>query len=436
MMADPTPLEGLLPSGSAYRLGVPKRWNDTLVLLARPIPQDPAAPGWGPDAGLVAALLDAGYAVASSINNVFWPLERSFADHEPLLEAFHERVGRSGRIIPVGTSIGGIMTAGLVQIAPERFAGALPLCGNLSGAVATHNRELDIAFVVRTLLADGSPLELVRIADPDANLQLARSILADAQAVPAGRARLGLAAAMGNIPGWHDPTTPEPAADDFTTRQRYQYDWYEEVCFLVFFWARQQVEQQAGGNPSWNTEVDYRDLLERSINRDTVVALYDDAGIDLDGDLQTLADATRVAADPDAVAYLERHIVFDGQLSGVPVLTMHSDGDGLVIPDNEHAYADVVAWAGHSDLLRQLTVHRGGHCTFTVAETMVALDVLEQRIDSGRWPDVSPDALNAATDAMPAPLRMTRTGEAMASAFFDFEPPPPTRAYDIRAMRS
>ncbi|MGI9015785.1 MAG: hypothetical protein ACR2HR_01550 [Euzebya sp.] len=434
-MAQSKTFEGTLPSGSAYRLGVPADYNDTLMLLARPIPQEPQAPGWGPDSGLVMELLHRGFAVASSINTMFWPLERSFEDYEPLLDTFSDQVGSPGRIIPAGTSIGGIMTAGLVQKAPERFDGALPLCGNLSGAVATHNRELDIAFVITTLLADSSPLEVVRISEPDANLRVARTILAEAQAEAAGRARLGLAAAMGNMPGWHGPGTPEPAPDDFVTRQRNQYEWYDEVCFLVFFWARQQVEQQAGGNPSWNTEVDYTALLERSINRDTVHALYREAGLDLEADLERLAAAPRIAADPQAVSYLEDHIVFDGQLGGVPVLTIHSDGDGLVTPDNERAYADVVQWAGQSDLLRQLNVHRGGHCTFTVAETMVALDLLIQRIDTGRWPDLIPDALNAATDAMAAPLRKTRSGESLSSAFIDFQPPMPARPYDLRTMK-
>ncbi|CAN5148124.1 hypothetical protein BH23ACT9_BH23ACT9_17150 [soil metagenome] len=32
--------------------------------------------------------------------------------------------------------------------------------------MGVHNREFDIAFVVKTLLADGTPLQLVRIEDP------------------------------------------------------------------------------------------------------------------------------------------------------------------------------------------------------------------------------------------------------------------------------
>lgn len=430
-MPDARTSDGTLPSGSTYRTGVPAGWNGTLLLLARPIPQDPTEPGWGPDGPLVAALLDEGYAVTGSVNTVFWPLERAFADHEPLLDAFEREVGRPGRTIATGTSIGGIMTAGLVQLAPGRFAGALPLCGNLSGAVATHNRELDIAFTVATLLEPR--LEVVDIADPHVNLRLARLVLEQAQAQPGGRARLALAAAVGNMPGWHHPDTPEPTSGDHAARQRNQLGWFDDVCFLVYFWAREQVERQAGGNPSWNTGVDYRELLARSVSRDTVHALYDAAGLDLDTDLDALAAAPRIEADPAALAYLQRHIVFDGDLGGVPVLTVHSDGDGLVTPDNERAYADVVAAAGQSELLRQLWIHRGGHCSFTVAETLVALGALTERLDSGRWPDLDPAALNAAASAMAPRRREMRGGDPADPAFCTFDPQPPLRPYDARS---
>ena len=44
-----------------------------------------------------------------------------------------------------------------------------------------------------------------------------------------------------------------------------------------------------GGNVSFNVGVDYREHLERSVDRDEVYALYHTAGLDLDTDLRTLA---------------------------------------------------------------------------------------------------------------------------------------------------
>lgn len=423
---------GTLPSGSRYVIEVPENDNGLLLLFSKPVPVAPDEPPWQPGDPLIAHLVAAGCTVAGSANTIFWPLELAFSDQPALLDIAEQVIGPRRHTIAFGLSIGGIISAGLVQRFPDRFSGALPMCGNLAGAVGVHNRELDISFVVKTLLADDVPLEVVRITDPDQNLARAHGVLREAQGTPAGRARLALAAAMGNIPGWPDPLSPEPDPSDFAAQQAGQFAWFEQVSFLVIFGVRAQVEHQAGGNPSWNTGVDYRKLLESSINRREVEELYAEAGLDLPGDLDRLAAAPRIEADPAAVAYLERHIVFSGDLGSVPVLTMHTDGDGLVTPDNEHAYADVVAAAGQQDLLRQVYVHRGGHCTFTFAETLSALSVLVDRIESGTWPQLSPDTLNESAAALGLSENMLPSGQPTAPGFFDFSPQPFPRPYDAR----
>ena len=434
-MGNAATISGFLSSGSRYVVEVPDAWNGVLLLFSHPVPVGQGEPPWEPGEPLVSNLVANGYAVAGSANTIFWPLELAFTDQPALLDVATRAVGEPRHTIASGMSIGGIMTAGLVQLFPDRLSGALPMCGNLAGAVSNHNRELDIGFVVKTLLAPDSPLKLVDIANTEPNLTLALTVLHEAQATPAGRARLALAAAVGNIPGWHDPTSPEPAQDDFDARQRNQFAWFDDVGFLVFFMARKQIEMQAGGNPSWNTGVDYGELLATSINRNVVEALYESAGLDLDDDLERLASEPRIEADPAAVAYLERHIVFNGDLGGVPVLTVHSDGDGLVTPDNEQAYAEVVEHAGQQDLLRQLWVHRGGHCTFTFAEILTALDVLLERIDSGTWPCLEPDTLNTAAARLGPESHALHSGDPIPPGFFDFQPWPYARPYDMRDVR-
>jgi len=426
--------EGTLPSGSRFLILVPDKWNGILLLAQRPLPVGPGDPPWGDDEPLLAAMLDLGYALGGSANTVFWPLERCFADQAPLLDAFDRLVGPPRHTIAWGPSIGGIMTAGLVQLIPDRLSGALPLCGNLSGGVAVHNRELDIAFVTNVLLAPDPPLELVHITDPGKNLRSAESLLQDAQGTSVGRARLALAAAIGNIPGWYDPASPEPPEDDDVARQRAQFQWFEEVGFLVYFFLRAQVERHSGGNPSWNIDVDYRSLLSGSIGAREVEALYELADLDLDADLARLEIAPRIAADAAAVGYLERHIAFSGDLSGVPVLTMHTVGDGLVAPCNERAYAEVVAWADRSELLRQLWISRGGHCSFTQAEILTGLQALVDRLERRTWPALDPETLNAAASAFGPEHHITRDGSKAESHFAQFEPPPFSRPHDVRSM--
>ncbi len=426
---------GSLPSGSRYAIEVPEDWNGVLLLLARAVPVAPDAPPWGPGEPMISMLVSNGYAVAGSANTIFWPLERSFADQPPLLDIAGSLLGPLRHTIACGVSIGGAMTAGALQLFPERFSGALPMCANLAGAVGNHNRELDIAFVVKTLLAPASPLRVARIADPVTNLKLADAMLNEAQATAAGRARLALAAAVGNIPGWHDPTSAEPARHDFAARQRNQFAWFEEVCFLVYFFLRMQVERQAGGNPSWNTDVDYEELLKASINREEVEGLYESASLDLAADLERLASEARIEADDTAVAYLERHITFNGDLGGVPVLTLHTTGDGLVTPDQTRAYAEVVNEADNQDDLRQLYVRRGGHCTFSFAEVLTALEALISRIETGVWPDLTPEALNGVTEQRRPEANVLPTGDPVEARFFQFEPSPFSRPFDARHLR-
>jgi hypothetical protein len=422
---------GSLPSGSRYVVEAPQDWNGVLLVFSHPVPVRPGDPPWEADEPLIRDLVSAGYAVAGSANTIFWPLELVFADEPALLDTARRLLGAPRHVIPVGVSIGGIISAGRVQRCPSRFSGALPMCGNLAGAVAIHNRGLDIGFVVKTLLARGSALQLVHITDPKRNLDLSMALLHEAQASSAGRARLALAAAIGTS-GWKYPTSAEPAPGDFDARLRNQLAWLPRRELPRVLLGPGAGGTTGGRHPSWNTDVDYRELLSRSINLDEVEALYDAARLDLEEDLQRLADEPRIAADTAAVAYLERNLVFNGQLRGVPVLTVHTDGDGLVTPDNARAYAEVVHHAGNRSLLRQLYVHRGGHCTFTSAEVLAALAVLVERIETGTWPALDPQILNDAARRLGAGCNRLASGEPTDAAFFDSEPPPFPRPYDVR----
>jgi hypothetical protein len=78
-----------------------------------------------------------------------------------------------------------------------------------------------------------------------------------------------------------------------------------------------------------------------------------------------------------------------------PIVTLHSVGDGGAVPDQERWYADQVRRHGGGDLVRQLWVERGQHCSTSAADEVVALQALEERIDTGRWPSTSPRRLNA-----------------------------------------
>ena len=57
----------------------------------------------------------------------------------------------------------------------------------------------------------------------------------------------------------------------------------------------------------------------------------------------------------------------------MPVLTLQTEGDGVVVPENESAYKMAVVQAADAALLRRTVVDRVGHCAFTPGETLAAL---------------------------------------------------------------
>jgi pimeloyl-ACP methyl ester carboxylesterase len=393
---------GSLADGATYLIEVPANWNGTLFLYSHGYVV-PGSPNPAQDVGDPFTrffMLSSGYALAgSSYATTGWAIHEALPDQIALLDLFKRVVGHPHRTIAWGHSLGGIITAGLIQRHPERFDAALPMCGVLSGGVATWNTALDSEFAFKTLLAPGTGLQVVNIANPVANLDLAEEVLALAQATPQGRARIALAGALANLPGWFTPLSPEPAPTDFAGQETNQFLWDQLVDFPFVFAFRAELEARAQGNVSWNTGVDYRKQLNRSIGREQVRALYQQAGLDLNADLKTLNDATRISADPEAVHYLERNIIFDGDIH-IPVLTMHTKGDGLVVVQNESAYKQVVDEAGNGVFLRRTFVDRAGHCAFTPAETIAAVQTLINRLNTGRWHHVDATDLNNAAAAL------------------------------------
>ena len=428
-------LTGTLPDGATYKIEVPGGWNGTLFLYshgytapgsANPAQDvgDPITGGW---------LLSHGYALAgSSYASTGWAIQQALPDQIATLDVFGQLVGHPARTVAWGHSLGGIITAGLIQRYPDRFTAALPMCGVLSGGVATWNTALDSAFAFKTLLAPS--VAVANIMDPSANLSAAESAAAAAQQTAQGRARLALAAALADTPGWFTPLSPEPARTDYASQEANQFKWDTQVDFPFVFALRAELEARAGGNPSWNTGVDYVRDLARSADAGEVRALYRAAGLDLRSDLQALDAAPRISANPAAVRYLANNIIFNGRLP-VPVLSMHTTGDGLVVPENEQAYRSAVARAGDSRLLRQVFVHRAGHCTFTPAETITAAQILLHRVDTGRWDmgATEPGSMNAAASALGSAYNVFSAGGQLVAtppAFLTFQPPLYLRPFD------
>ena len=393
---------GKLADGATYLIQVPSNWNGTLFLYSHgyvvPGSPNPAQNVGDPATG--AFLLANGFALAgSSYAHTGWAIQEALVDQIQVLDLFDADFGKPKQTIAWGHSLGGIITAGLVQNNPGRFTAAQPMCGVLAGGVATWNAALDGEFAFKTLLAPNSDLQLVNITNPN-NLNLAEEILAAAQATPQGRARIALGAALSAIlragllrfrPSRHGMISLRKSKINFCGTRK--------LIFLSYL----RFEPNSNCGPAemspGTTDIDYGIQLLLSPNLNEVWALYQMAGLSLFEDIETLNRAARIKANPSAVQYLEQNIIFNGEIN-IPVLTMHTTGDGLVINENESAYRTIVDLAGNGNFLRQTFVSRAGHCSFTPAETIAAVGTLLTRVETGHWPTVEANVLNGEATAL------------------------------------
>ncbi|MDW4908915.1 prolyl oligopeptidase family serine peptidase [Streptomyces sp. ADMS] len=419
-------VEGQLPSGAAYLMDMPANWNGTVMLFSHgysPVgAPNPAQDAPSPD--VRQRLLDAGYAlIGSSYATNGWAVTDAVPDQLATLDLFTERFGEARRTIAWGQSYGGFVTTALAERHADRFDGSLSICGLVQGGVANWNSTLDPVFALRTLLAPDSDIRLTGFADQAAARSAAGVLSAkvtEAQQTPEGRARIALAAALHNIPGHNDPSQPVPGPTDWDTQQANQYAAVTGLILYPAFSWRQEAETRAGGNPSWNTGVDYTRMLHRSSVYKEVTELYKEAGLSLRKDLKALNSAPRISADAKATAWMSRTSAFTGRLAD-PQLNIHTTGDALIPVQAESAYRRAATAGGSGALLRQAYVDGPGHCTFTTGETVAAVRTLEHRLDTGRW-DTSAAVLNS---------RAEQEDPATEARYVTYRPTEYPRPYDV-----
>ncbi|MFB9690667.1 DUF6351 family protein [Amycolatopsis plumensis] len=412
--------EGQLADGTPYAFAKPARWNGAVL-----VDLDFAAGGL--TSPLTASLVHRGYAVGGTTRTVTsWNIARAIDNQAEALGKFEAAFGPARYAIAEGRSMGGMVAAGVAQVHPGRFDAAIPMCGGLGGAVGQWNQKLDTVFTLKTLLFRDTALPVTGIpADVPGTQQQWLAAVTSAQATPAGRARIALAAAIGQLPGWG------VAADGSPTSVPSGADGVEQGMYLALAGgplpylgqavsSRRAIEQLAGGNPSWNTGVDYARQfgLAAPEQHDAVRRLYARAGLDLQADFARLAAAPRVTADPAAVAYLRKGIVFTGSLR-IPVLTVNGTGDQISTVAQQSSYGSLVRRAGNEPLLRQTYVQTAGHCTYTTGEQQAAIDRMLTRLRTGHWPDTSPRTMNT----------LSAAADGVAGRYLSYVPPRFNRMY-------
>ncbi len=384
---------GTLADGTAFRIDYPDQFNGTLL-----VGLDYAS--GNPNSAQTQALLARGYAMAGTTRAVTgWDVTAAIANQVEVVAKFKATHGKAARNVVFGSSLGGHTGAAVIQARPDVFHGAVLMCGGLSGTVGQWQSKLDALYVAKMLLAPNSNLPVINVPNDFAtNARPAwLAMLANAQQTPEGRARIALAAVIGQLPTWPSGSKPKPAEWDLTALQAGLYDSLAGGPLPTVGQAmssRNELERRSGGNISSNVGVDYGEILARVANSEIVRQLYREANLSLDDDLRTLAKSPRYKADPKAIAWTEDGI-FDGELE-VPVLTVNNIGDNISTVAGQAAYQEAVDRAGASRMLRQTYVESAGHCGFSAAETIAAVETLQSRLLTKRWDDAdNPHKLNA-----------------------------------------
>ena len=414
-------LAGKLVDGSNYRVVKPAQWNGTLVLDLDFI-NNPSAPPSAIEQWMVAS----GYAVGGiSREPIAYRFPQAVDDLLTVRTMFIDRWGATPkRTLSLGNSRGAFVSRIALERRPDVFIGALMSAGGGAGEVALHNAKLDALWALKQF--SGVPLTVAGFssqAEAAAEGMKIQEAVKTLQATPSGRARLALAAAFEQLPVWADGDEPPADADHEAQLDQLAVGFGAGHPAQVRF----NIEQTVGGVFSWNQGVDYTDLLSRSRLSPMVTALYKKAGGDLEADLRTLARAPRITASPAAVAAAEKTMSYSGKISS-PVLIVDNIGDPFDVESFDSAYEHTVMNAGNGALLRMTWVRSSRHSTQSPLERLAGFTALIERLDTGRWADTSPEAMNARARA----IRQAAAIDLGPSRFIPYQAPEILRPWDGR----
>jgi alpha-beta hydrolase superfamily lysophospholipase len=393
--------KGTLPDGTLYLIRVPANWNGVLI-RDLDYATGSNAPRW-------ALLLEKGFAISGTgrhrLRLFRYDPQREIADLDRVLDLFEQRFRKPDRVIQYGCSGGGAVGLGLAEDFHRRIDGVIATAAHIP--VWQLNTFLDGWFVLKALIAPELPIVDLGVEasggdDHGTEGELPvkwRQAIDRAQSTPEGRARIALAFAIGQWTAWSGHRlTPQPKLDDVEAMQHSMYHTLFHNAENPGGEARIRKELAASGQqPSWNTDIDYRDFFNNGnpAIQQVVRQLYQQAGGDFEGDLAKINKFPRVTASPYAMEWWNQPGRTAKGNPKIPLLRMHEVGDQQVPLSLVQGYDDLVRANGKQDLYRLAIVDSPAHCNYTVAETMAAIETMMRRLDTGTWPSTEPEALNA-----------------------------------------
>ena len=341
--------DGRQASGAVYRICMPESWNGDLVLFAHGyvgfnepvrIPEEQLVL---PDGTLLPTVVNSlGYAFATtSYSTNGLAIQPGIDDVVDLVHVFADTHGAASRVLLVGVSEGGVVTALSVERHPEVFAGGLAACG----AVGSFRKQADYHGDFRAVfdyffpgVIPGRALEVPPDVIEHFSDVYAPRISEAIRQDPHGAQQLLAVTGAAFDPS--DPSTVEQTILDLT--------WY-----TVF--ATNDGIEKLGGSPFDNHRKRY-------------------SGSDDDALLNR--NVERFVADPAALDQIQRRYETSGRLTA-PLVTLHTTGDAIVPYWNEPLYLLKTVSGGSLFRHANVRVSRYGHCNFTENEVLHAFSILQ-----------------------------------------------------------
>jgi pimeloyl-ACP methyl ester carboxylesterase len=363
-------LHGVL-NGAEYDIRLPQQWNGSLIVVAHgyrnradhptePTRPRPAEPVLGPVT--VGRLLAKGYAVASSAYRLDgWAVAEATEDLKRLVELFRTSVGEPRSTLLVGLSMGSVVA---LQSAEQDgpYDGALAVCSIGAGTTGWFDSTLAVALAYDAVF--GWPADWGTPYDLHDELNFETDVLPVLRAHlsrPGGAARLELVRILARV-----PRGPE---------------WPNRVLSFATEY-RAELERRAGGPVAQNLGHQYAvPASERS--RLGLPAHLVDAAV-------ARMNAHRFGPGAGR-PYAERHAAYTGRLKH-PVMTLTNAVDALVPAAQVDAYARTVGSAGAAGQLVTAWTNGKGHCAFSPAQMVRAIDALDRWVRAGIKPGAFPRA--------------------------------------------
>lgn len=409
---------GVLPDGTTWLIRVPENWNGRL-LRDLDFASFIHVPGYAPRYD---DLLARGYAFAGLARHPLrlWQYDpqREILNLQTVQDTFTRLEREPDMVMQYGCSGGGLDSLASAEDFPDKIDGSVVLAAHTP--VWIMSSFLDGWFAMRALLAEdyvaqglGQASDLTVAGLPNAgaggdrNLDAIRaswkSAIENAGKTPEGRARLALAFAIGQWSPWMVEGTDLPDTSDTAAMADMVVKSAMRNAGNVGGTARLLFENAASGQQlSGNEGVDYAAFYANAAPamKQLVEALYAEADLDLQADLATIDAEPRIAASDYALDFWAGDgRTTTGELE-VPAIRIHMLGDWAIPYSLMQGYEALVEQAGTTDHYRQAFVQGTGHCEFMAAESSVIVEILAERIETGTWPEVTPEALNTAAAAL------------------------------------